>query len=39
MNINIDELIKIINGYGTDSQPLTIGILKAILNELQSKQN
>ena len=37
MNIDLNQLIETIKGYGTDSQPLTIGLLKAILLEIKSK--
>jgi hypothetical protein len=36
--MTIEEILEVIKGYGSDDQPLTIGILKAILNELQIKE-
>jgi len=37
MNIDLNQLIETIKGYGTNSQPLTIGLLTAILLEIKSK--
>ena len=37
MKIDLNQLIETIKGYGTDTQPLTIGLLKAILLEIKSK--
>lgn len=36
--MTIEEILEVIKGYGSDDKPLTIGILKAILNELQIKE-
>lgn len=36
--IKVDDLIKILEGYGTYEQPITIGLLKDILIELNVKQ-
>lgn len=37
-HIEIDQLLESIKGYGTDAQPLTVGILKAILNDMKNKK-
>jgi hypothetical protein len=38
MKIEIEELLEAIKGYGDDTQVLTIGILKAILLDLNNKK-
>ena len=38
INISIKDLIGILDGYGTPSQPLTIGLLKHILTDLAITQ-
>jgi len=38
MEIKIDELLEAMKGYGADTQPVTIGILKSILIELKFKK-
>lgn len=34
-----NKLLKALEGYGLDNQPLTIGLLKTILKEMQSEDN
>ncbi len=38
MEIKIEELLEAMEGYGTDNQPLTIGLMKAILLDLKAKK-
>lgn len=36
--ISIEEILVILKGWGTDDQPITIGILKGILKDIAREQ-
>lgn len=38
MNIDINELLEAMKGYGSDDRPITIGILKAILEDIKNNK-
>ncbi len=38
MKISVDELLESIKGHGEDRQPLTVGLLKAILLDYKQRK-